>query len=59
MLNRDELIKQIETLHNKRLQRLDVLENNDPVMQNLNGQILALTQVIKIMETKEDGTNAK
>lgn len=57
-MDRDALINKIQKLHDKRMQRLALLEENDPVMQNINGQIFALSEVIQSLnnlETKEDG----
>jgi len=54
-----EAIKElIDELQKARKQRMEQLEQSDPVMQNLNGQVYAYSNIINV-ENVKNGTKPK
>lgn len=52
MLTKEQVTEEIINYSNQRKQRIEVLQNNDPVVQNLNGRITVLSQILEILNTE-------
>ena len=55
----DQVKQALEQLKKVRLERLQKLEYEDPIVQNINGQIIAYTNIVEQVQANEELNEAK
>ena len=55
----DQVKQALEQLKKARIERLQKLEYEDPIVQNINGQIIAYTNIVEQVQANEELNEAK